>query len=34
MTIEAFTEDFPGPKLPVTRLTIKTRKTELRPAVA
>jgi beta-galactosidase len=34
MTIEAFTEDFPGPKLPLARLTIKTRKTELRPAVA
>jgi beta-galactosidase len=34
ITIEAFTEDFPGPKLPAARLTIKTRKTELRPAVA
>jgi beta-galactosidase len=34
ITIEAFTKDFPGPKLPVTRLTIKTRKTALRPAVA
>jgi beta-galactosidase len=33
ITIEAFTEDFPGPKLPVTRLTVKTRKKELRPSV-
>ena len=33
ITVEAYTEDWPPPKLPVTRLTINTRKVELRPAV-
>ena len=33
MTIEAYTEDFPGPKLPVARISIATRKVGLRPAL-
>jgi beta-galactosidase len=33
MTIEAYTEDFPGPKLPVARISIATRKAVLRPAL-
>ena len=33
ITIEAYTEDWPPPKLPVTRVTIGTKKGELRPAV-
>jgi beta-galactosidase len=33
LTIEAYTEDFPGPKLPVTRISITTRKAVLRPAL-
>ena len=33
MTIEAYTEDFPGPKLPTTRISITTRKALLRPAL-
>jgi beta-galactosidase len=32
--IEAYAEDWPGPKLPATQLTIKTRKVEPRPAVS
>jgi beta-galactosidase len=33
ITIEAYTEDFPGPKLPTTRMSITTRKALLRPAL-
>ena len=33
MTIEAYTEDFPGPKLPVARISIATCKAVLRPAL-
>ena len=33
ITVEAYTEDWPPPKLPVTRVTITTKKVELRPAV-
>jgi beta-galactosidase len=32
--IEAYTEDFPGPKLPATRLAIATRRAPLRPAAS
>ena len=32
LTVEAYTEDYPGPKLPTTRLSITTRKAVLRPA--
>ena len=32
--IEAYTEEFPGPKLPPTKLTITTRKSPLRAAAA
>ena len=31
--IEAYTEDFPGPKLPTTRISVTTRKVKLRPAL-
>jgi beta-galactosidase len=34
IVIEAYTEDFPGPKLPTARLSIATRKVTLRPAVS
>jgi len=34
ITIEAYTGDWPPPKLPPTQVTITTRKTELRPSVA
>jgi beta-galactosidase len=30
--VEAYAEEFPGPKLPVTRLSITTRKARPRPA--
>ena len=33
ITVEAYTENWPPPKLPSTELTITTRKVELRPAV-
>ena len=33
ITIEAYTEDFPGPKLPTTRISVTTRKVKLRPAL-
>lgn len=33
ITIEAFTEDWPPPKLPSTQVTITTKKVELRPSV-
>jgi beta-galactosidase len=33
ITVEAYTEDWPPPKLPATRMTITTKKVELRPAV-
>ena len=33
ITIEAYTEDWPPPKLPATRVTITTKKVELRPVV-
>jgi beta-galactosidase len=33
ITVEAYTEDWPPPKLPAARLTIATRKVNLRPAV-
>jgi len=33
ITIEAYTEDWPPPKLPGTKLVITTKKTDLRPAV-
>ncbi len=33
ITVEAYTEDWPPPKLPVTRVTITTKKVELQPAV-
>ena len=33
ITIEAYTEDFPGPKLPTTRISIATRKAVLRSAL-
>jgi beta-galactosidase len=32
--IEAYTEDYPGPKLPPVQLLITTRRVNLRPAVA
>ena len=34
LLIEAYAEEFPGPKLPRTRLVITTRKSPPRPAVA
>ncbi len=34
ITVEAFTADWPPPKLPATRVTITTKKADLRPAVA
>jgi beta-galactosidase len=34
LVIEAYTEDFPGPKLPVTRLSITTRQAPPRPAAS
>ncbi|MGB7132254.1 MAG: beta-galactosidase GalA [Candidatus Sulfotelmatobacter sp.] len=34
ITVEAYTENWPPPKLPATKLVIKTRKAALRPAVA
>ena len=34
LVVEAYTEDYPGPKLPPTRLSITTRKAAPRPAVA
>ena len=34
LVIEAYAEEFPGPKLPAARLAITTRKAPLRPAVA
>jgi beta-galactosidase len=33
IVVEAFTEDWPGPKLPATRITITTKKVELRPSL-
>ena len=33
ITVEAYTEPYPPPKLPATRVTITTKKVELRPAV-
>ena len=33
ITVEAYTEDWPPPRLPATRVTITTKKVELRPAV-
>jgi len=33
ITVDAYTEDWPPPKLPATRVTITTKKIELRPAV-
>jgi len=33
ITVEAYSEEWPPPKLPVTRVTISTRKVALRPAV-
>jgi beta-galactosidase len=33
ITVEAYTEPWPGPKLPATTLTITTKKSELRPVV-
>jgi beta-galactosidase len=33
ITVEAYTEQWPGPKLPSTTLTITTKKVELRPAI-
>jgi beta-galactosidase len=33
IVLEAYTEPWPGPKLPATKLTITTRKVELRPAL-
>jgi len=33
ITVEAFTEDWPPPKLPSVQLTITSKKSELRPAV-
>ncbi len=33
ITIEAYTEDWPPPKLPATKLVITTKKADLRPAV-
>jgi len=34
ITVEAYTGDWPPPKLPATQITITTKKVELRPAVA
>ena len=34
ITVEAYTEPYPRPKLPSTQVTITTKKVELRPAVA
>ncbi|MFL6601843.1 MAG: beta-galactosidase GalA [Steroidobacteraceae bacterium] len=34
IVIEGYTEDFPGPKLPPTRLSITTRQAPLRPAAS
>jgi beta-galactosidase len=34
ITAEAYTEDWPPPKLPAVRVTIVTKKVDLRPAVA
>ena len=34
VTVEAYTEDWPGPKLPATKVNITTRRVELRPSVA
>ena len=33
ITVEAYTADWPGPKLPPVRVTITTKKVELRPSV-
>ena len=33
ITVEAFTKDYPPPKLPSTQVTITTKKVEMRPAV-
>jgi beta-galactosidase len=33
ITVEAFTGDWPPPKLPATRITIMTKKVDLRPTV-
>jgi beta-galactosidase len=33
ITLEAYTEEWPGPKLPSTTLTITTKKVELRPSL-
>ncbi len=33
LVLEAYTEDWPGPKLPATTLTITTKKVDLRPAL-
>jgi beta-galactosidase len=34
IVIEAYTEDFPGPKLPPTRLSVTTQQAPLRPAAS
>jgi len=34
IVIEAYTEDFPGPKLPTTRLSVTTKQALLRPAAS
>src|SRR6266567_2343606 len=34
ITVEAYTEDYPPPKLPAVQVTITTKKVELRPSVA
>lgn len=33
LSIEAYTEDYPGPKLPTARLSIATERVTLRPSV-
>jgi beta-galactosidase len=33
ITVEAYTGDWPPPRLPATKIAIQTRKVELRPAV-
>ena len=34
ITLEAYTEEWPGPKLPSVSLKISTKKVELRPTLA
>jgi len=31
--VEAYTEEWPGPKLPASKVTIATKKVELRPSL-